>query len=278
MDFIDTHQHLIYHDRFSYSWAADVPQLTGRDFNQDDYDTLTEGRGIANTIFMEVAVDDRHFKDEARFVAGLVGTHGMLGQIASCRPEWEDGTDEWLEECRDLHVVGFRRILHEMPDDLSQTETFRRNLRKIGAAGYTFDLCVFPHQHGITEDLVRACDQQAYVLDHCGVPDIAGDNFAVWAAGIDRLAALPQIDVKLSGITAYCAPGQFSMDVLRPWVDHILERFGPKRMLWGGDWPVVNLGAGLPGWIDLTHQLIGELSEDEQALIANKNARRVYGV
>ncbi len=276
MDLIDTHQHLIYRAQLGYAWTSGIPALATGDFTTDDYARLTNGKGIVGSLFMETGVDDADYQAEARFVAGLVGTGGMLGQIASCRPETNAGFDAWLEECDGLGVKGLRRILHVVPDELSQTSTFRANLRKIGRKGLPFDLCFLARQLGIAEDLARACDNQIFVLDHCGVPDIAAGAFEAWAAGMTRLAALPHLRVKLSGISAYCAPGNVGVSVLRPWVDHVLATFGPDRMLWGGDWPVVNLGLGLPGWIDATRALTDHLSEAERAAIGTQTARGVY--
>jgi predicted TIM-barrel fold metal-dependent hydrolase len=278
MDLIDTHQHLIYRDRLGYGWTVGILPLASGDFTLADYAALTAGHGVAGSIFMETGVDDADYKAEARFVAGLVGQSGMLGQIVSCRPEEEAGFDDWLDECAGLHVRGFRRILHVMPDDLSQTRTFRRNLRKIGARGLAFDICVLARQLPIAVDLARASPDQPLVLDHCGVPDIAGGGFADWAKGIDAMAALPHVHLKLSGITAYCAPGTANQATLQPWVDHVLAAFGPDRMLWGGDWPVVNLGVGLTDWIALTHALLNGLSSNEQSQIAQGTARQVYRV
>ena len=114
------------------------------------------------------------------------------------------------------------------------------------------------------------------MLDHCGVPDIAGGEFSEWANGISALAALPHVHVKMSGISAYCAAGTAHKATLQPWVDHVLAAFGPKRMVWGGDWPVVNLGTGLPEWIDLSRDLLSGLSDAEQTQVASATARRVY--
>lgn len=278
MDLIDTHQHLIYRDRFSYGWTAGIPALAAGDFTLEDYQKLATGRGVVGTIFMEAGVDDADYQDEARFVAGLVGSHGLLGQIASCRPEADEGFDAWLEECSGLGVVGFRRILHVMPDELSRSSLFRANLRKIGAADLSFDVCVLARQLPIAAELARACDSQRLVLNHCGVPDIAGGAFETWAAGIDMLAGLPHVSVKLSGISAYCAPGTSTAETLRPWVDHVLDRFGASRLVWGGDWPVVNLGSGLPEWIAITNRLLAGLSPQERAAIGSENARSIYGV
>jgi predicted TIM-barrel fold metal-dependent hydrolase len=282
MDLIDTHQHLILRDRIGYAWTGEFPILSG-DFTREDYAGLVAGTGVRATIFMETGVDDADYQAEARMVAGMVGTTvggvAMLGQIASIRPEWDEGFDAWLEEAKGLKTVGFRRILHVVPDEVSLTETFRANLRKIGRAGYPFDLNFLSRQLiPIGVPLLKACPDQSYILDHCGVPDVASGDWEVWKAGIDAVAAFPNVVVKLSGITTYCAPGTASVDLVKPYVEHLLEAFGPQRMLWGGDWPVVNLGAGLPEWIRMTGELLSGLSEDEKLAIGRGTAQRVYGV
>ncbi len=277
MDFIDTHQHLIYPDRFSYDWTARHPALAGA-FTLPDYRALTASRGIAGTLFMEVDVPDDEYQDEARFVAGLVGTQGMLGQIASCRPETDAGFDAWLDEAPALHIRGLRRILHEAPDDLSRSDTFRRNLRKIGAAGLPFDLVFLARQHPVAIDLLRACPDQPFVLDHCGVPDVAGGDFARWSTTLRALAAFPNLSAKLSGIAACCAPCTATLATIKPYVDHLIDCFGPARIVWGSDWPVVNIRTTLPDWLTLSRVLIADLSPTERAAIAHDNARRIYRI
>lgn len=277
MDLIDTHQHLILRDHLFYPWAGGSP-LDGRDYTPEDYAHLTAGRGVVGRIFMETAVDDADYRGEARLVAGMVGKGGLLGQIASCRPEVDVGFDDWLAECRGLHVVGFRRILHQVDDAISTTPTFRANLAKIGAAGLPFDLCVFARQHALAEDLIRACPDQPFVIDHFGNPDIAGDGFAPWAAGMARLAAFTQVAVKFSGITVNARADQLTVAVLQPYADHLLAIFGPDRIVWGGDWPVCDMGSGLGGWIDLTHALLAGVDAAAKAAIGTENARRIYRV
>lgn len=278
MDLIDTHQHLILRGRLGYAWADAIPALAASDFTPDDYAGLTQGRGVIGTVFMETGVDDADHQAEARLVAGLVGQGGLLGQIAACRPETDDGFDAWLDECDGLDVVGFRRILHVVDDGLSRTETFRRNLRKIGRRGLPFDLCVLARQHAIAEDLIRSCPDQVLVLDHCGNPDIAAGAFAPWAESLARLARFPNLYVKLSGITANCAPGTVSVGLLQPYVYHVIACFGPERVIWGSDWPVVTINAALPQWIDMTRAMLASLSEDERHRIGTANAREVYGL
>jgi predicted TIM-barrel fold metal-dependent hydrolase len=276
MEFIDTHQHLFWRKRLGYAWTAGIPVLASGDFLPEDYLAGVAGLGVVGSLFMEAGVDDAGYQAEARHVATEVGRNGILGQIASCRPETAEGFDAWLDECADLRVHGLRRILHVVPDEVSQGEVFRANLRKIGQRGWTFDMCFLARQLPIAADLARACPDQVLVLDHCGVPDIAGGAFAVWAEGITALAKLPNVMVKLSGIAAYCAPGTVTLQTLRPWVDHVVQSFGPERMVWGSDWPVVLIGTELPSWLVLTRDLLAGLSEDEKAMIGHRNARRIY--
>ena len=117
------------------------------------------------------------------------------------------------------------------------------------------------------------------MLDHCGVPDIDGGAFGTWRDGVTALAAMPNVIAKLSGVFAYCAPGTASLATVRPWVEAVIEAFGPERCLWGSDWPVVTVAGGdLPAWIAAFRAILAGYSEDEQAAMAHGTAERVYGV
>ncbi len=278
IDLIDTHQHLLYRDRLAYAWSDNLPELAGRDFTVDDYQDLTRGRGVKATIFMEVDADDHHA--ETRFISKVAGDQDnrIAGIISSCRPETDEGFEAWLEECADLPVVGFRRILHEVPDEVSQHETFRGNVRKIGQRGKVFDMVYRADQLGIAHDFASHCDDMILVLDHCGVPDIAGGDIDHWKTAVSKLATLPHVNAKLSGVLAYCAPGTASLDVIHPYIQHVIESFGPDRLVWGSDWPVVNLRSALPDWIDIFRELISGLSDAEQEKMCRSNAVRLYGL
>ncbi|MBL4918444.1 amidohydrolase family protein [Szabonella alba] len=284
MELIDTHQHLILRNHLGYGWTEGIDALAG-DFTRDDYNALVAGRGVIATLFMETGVDEADYKREARLVAGMMGKDAadtgdlpMLGQIAACRPESDEGFEAWLDECRDLHVVGFRRLMQTMPDDMSRAETYRRNIRRIGAAGWPVDLCLSAHQLDIAADLVRACPDVAFVLDHFGTNNFRAGGFDDWRAGMARLADLPNVWVKFSGMTAYVPPDAGPADPPAAIAGAALDLFGPSRLIWGGDWPVVDLGPGLPGWIDLTQRLLAGLSADERAQIGHLNARSFYNL
>ena len=277
---LDTHQHLVYREKASYGWTKDIPPLAEGNFTLDDYKTLTEGLGIGGTLFMETGVDDPDYQQETRFVKSLADNsdNGMIGLISSIRPESDEAFETWLEETIEMGVVGYRRILHVMPDDTSQSDIFRKNVRKIGVSGKTFDICFLPGQLPVACELAKACENTKLILNHCGVPDIAGDGLDPWKQDIKALSQIPNVICKLSGLMAYCAPGTSSLETIEPFVDHALNCFGPNRMVWGSDWPVVNLAKGLPEWIAVTRKILGKLSADEASSIAYGTAQIVYKV
>ena len=280
MELIDTHQHLVYRSQAKYGWTRDIPPLADGDFTLEDYKELTSEFNIKGTLFMETGVDDPDYKNETKFIKSIMDkpNSNIKGLIVSIRPEDNNGFDEWLEETITMNVSGYRRILHVMPDETSQTSTFRNNLKKIGDAGKPFDICYLPTQLKIAAELAKECDQMNLVLNNCGVPPIASGEIDEWGKDIKSLSELSNVTCKLSGLMAYCAPDTSSYETIKPYVDRVLNCFGPDRMVWGSDWPVVNLGKGVQEWIKVTNQILGELSKDEAIKIASSNAERIYNI
>ena len=202
----------------------------------------------------------------------------IKGLIVSIRPEDDNEFNGWFEKTLEMNAAGYRRILHVMPDETSQGQTFINNVKKIGQAGKPFDICYLPSQLSIAYDFVKNCDETNLVLNHCGVPSIAAGEIDQWGKDIKKLSELPNVTCKLSGLMAYCAPGTSSQETIQPYVNHVLECFGPNRMVWGSDWPVVNLGKGIQEWISVTRNILSSLSEDEAVAIGNGNAQKIYKV
>lgn len=281
---IDTHQHLLYPAEFSYSWAKDFLSLQGN-FRIGEYRAAAEDCGIEATIFMEVDVDEGQSSREAGYFCRLAGdaTNGIGGVVAAARPEREDCV-EYLQRITHPKLKGIRRVLHTQPDELSQSHVFRQNIARLGRLGLSFDLCVLQRQLGMALDLVRACPGTTFILDHCGVPDIAGNEaphgpgFVAWQAAINALAREENVHGKISGLSAYARPDQRSVEGLRPYIDTMLGAFGPRRLVWGGDWPVCNLGSGLKAWCDLTRELLAGLESSEREAILSRNARHIYSL
>lgn len=271
----DTHLHLIDRTRLSYPWLAGLPPLD-RDWDFASYCATAARLGITDVLHMEVDVAEADIDAETAWIADLMAQPGSLlrGAISAARPE-SPGFAGWLDRLDRRVVKGIRRVLHVVPDAVSQTALFRENVRRLGTAGLPFDICMLQRQLPLATDLVDACPDTTFILDHCGVPDIVGGNFDGWAASITNLARRDNLHVKLSGITAY-GPADWTADTLRPHVQHVIESFGPARVVWGSDSPVCTLQSSLAEWVALTQLLLAGLTAEDRSAILKGNARRLW--
>jgi predicted TIM-barrel fold metal-dependent hydrolase len=278
MELVDTHQHLWDPGRFPYSWSLGIPSLN-RSFDFSEYLSAAAGLSIAKSVFVECDVDEPHMLEEARMVQALSGEHpSIAGIVAGCRPE-RIGFEASLEKLAALsRVRGVRRVLHNQPDGLSGDALFAQSLRLLPKFGFSFDLCVLARQLPQAVSLVSRCPDVSFVLDHCGVPDVRAGALEPWKSNITELAAFPNVACKISGLVAYADPATWSAEVLRPWVEHILEEFGWDRVVWGSDWPVCTLSATLAQWASAIRGLMANSSDLEQSKLFSRNAERIYRI
>ena len=272
---LDTHQHLLLPELMPYGWTNNHAALRNREFGLNEYLSASADTGIARTLFMEAAPDD--WRAEAPLVYELAARADSMiaGVIAGCRPE-ADGFEAYLDEIAHPKLVGLRRICHVEPDELSQRPLFALNVRRLGQRNLTFDLCFAARQLPLAADLARACPDVTFVLDHCGNPDIAGGGWEQWRANIGQIARLPNVNCKISGVLAYCKPGQANTQTVRPYVETCIEEFGWNRVVWGSDWPVCNGTSTLAQWVETSRAIVTGASQAEQRALFSGNAERIY--
>lgn len=271
---LDTHLHLVYPDRFAYPWLQGAGGLN-RAWSIERFRKEALPLGIDRALHMEVDVAEPDMEAETRFVLGLDPM--VVGAIAAARPEHETFATH-IERLAALPGLrGVRRILHQSEDGLSQTPLFAENLRRLAGHGLTFDLCVLARQHGVGEKLIRQCPDVQFVLDHCGVPDVVGRDYTIWRESLARIAELPNVACKVSGIIAYAGPNWVLAD-LKPYFEAVIDLFGWDRVVWGSDFPVCTQHASLTDWVKATHALLDGCSAEEKAKLLHKNAERVYRV
>ncbi|RWB24829.1 MAG: amidohydrolase, partial [Mesorhizobium sp.] len=236
--------------------------------------------GIEGALHMEVDVDPADIEAETGYVKALSHRKDSLlrGAIASCRPE-EPGFAAYLERQRaDPFIKGFRRVLHVMPDELSEGALFRENIKRLADTQLTFDLVVLPHQIPKAIALADLAPNVQFVLDHCGVPDIKGSSEHAWREHMAEIARRPNVVGKISGVVAYADTGSWTVETLRSYVEHTIECFGWDRVVWGSDWPVCTLGGGLSTWVAATHALLAGASIDERQKLLSGNAKRLWSL
>ena len=200
-----------------------------------------------------------------------------MGAIAACRPESTE-FPAYLERMAALEgVKGFRRILHTSPDELSQRPIFAQNLRRLAATGHPFDLGLLARQLPIGQELVTRCPDVQFVLNHCGVPDVAAKALDPWRRDIEALSERSNVAAKISGIVAY-AGNDWTVDDLRPFVEHTIACFGWDRVVFGSDYPVLTVTADLTRWVTALKEIVAGASTDEQARLFHRNAERIYRI
>ncbi len=273
----DTHLHLINKENLSYPWLSDFAALNS-DNTLETYKNLAEKLGITGCLHMEVDVSEDQINEEISYVTELAqkDPQFLRGVIGSCRPE-QSGFEAFLDLAQENNLLrGFRRVLHVVPDDVSTTVTFQDNIKRLSGTGLTFDLCVLPRQLPLATELVDHCPDVTFILDHCGVPDIASGELEPWRANMKALAERTNVVAKISGIVAYATPDVWGLDDLRPFVDETVAAFGFDRLIWGSDSPVCNLGGGLPTWVAATHALTKAWASHERDAFFHANAYKLW--
>lgn len=272
MKIIDTHLHLIYRDRFSYPWIAGKP--LDRDWTAEQYWAEATILGIETALHMEVDVAEKDMRAETEFVLELPQ---VVGAIAACRPESADFPRHLERLAAMPSVKGLRRILHEVPDEVSRPELFAENIRRLAEHDLSFDLCLRADQLHLGLALARKAPEVRFILDHCGNPDVAHDGLDPWREDIKCLAELPNVSAKMSGIVTN-ARADWTVETIRPYVEHLIGSFGWDRVVWGSDHPVVTLNGSLTRWVEASLELVRGASADEQAQLFHRNAARIYRI
>lgn len=276
--FFDTHLHLIYPDRLFYPWLADFKALN-RPATFDNYQQKAQRLGIQTCLHMEVDIAEDMIRAETAMVEELtlLADSPMHGAISACRPELE-GFPAFLDWAQTRPVIkGFRRVLHVVPDGVSQSGLFRENVKRLSGTGLTFDLCVLPSQLSLAAELADHCPDITFVLDHCGVPDVKSGELSPWAENLSELAKRANVIAKISGLIAYGDVDRWKLEDLRPYFDHTVTVFGPNRIVWGSDSPVCNLGGGLETWVAATHALTDGWTAGDRNALFQQNARNIWG-
>jgi L-fuconolactonase len=270
---IDSHQHFWKYDPAEYGWIDDTMGALRRDFLPADAEREMAAAGVHASI----AVQARQSIDETKwllqlaednpFIAGVVGWVNLQG------PE----VDEQLEYfARYPRLVGVRHIVQGEPDGFLERPAFRHGVGRLERYGLTYDILVYARQLAAAVEFARAFPRQRFVLDHLGKPDVRGDGYSDWRRHFDRMAALPNVCCKLSGLVTEADWDSWTQPQLRPYLDAALEAFGPSRLMIGSDWPVCTVAASYADVIDLVREATSEYSLDERERILSGTARGFF--
>jgi L-fuconolactonase len=276
MSRIDAHQHFWRIDRGDYGWlnAADHPDIC-RDFLPIDLAPLLHRHRIDRTILVQAAPTraETEFLLEiaasTSFVAGVVGWVDMTAADAATRIE---------NLARHDKLVGLRPMLQDIADvEWMLRPDVTKAVVAMTRCGLRFDALVLPRHLPVLGRFLDRHPGLPVVIDHGAKPDIRKGVLKPWADALRAVAARDNTFCKLSGLATEAGPGWTAVK-LAPYIETLVDCFGPRRLMWGSDWPVLNEVGHYGAWLDSAESSTTNLPRPEQELVYGGNAALFYGI
>ncbi len=259
---IDSHVHIWDTDRFPIPWLESIPTLNKR-FWIDDYFAATEGLPVEGFVYLQVEVAPPYALIEAQTIASLAEVDARVLAITPWAPlEEGEKVRLFLEQLVAMSpkIKSIRRIVQAEPDpEYCLQPGFIRGNQLLAEYGLSSEIACNHTQLAATAELVRQCPGTEFILNHIAKPDIRGGVFEPWASQLTELAALGNVVCKISGATTEASFESWTIDDVRPYVEHALTAFGEDRVLFGSDWPVVTQAASYPRWVETVEEITRDL-------------------
>jgi L-fuconolactonase len=271
---VDSHQHFWDLRKLSYDWMGTGPSPLRRNFLPKDLRPLIEDAGVDRTVIVQAHAS----LEEARWIISLAERHDFIAGTVC----WVDLTDRRLGRVLDdlqksRYFNGVRHIWHDEADDAwILRPAVVRGLRELARRGIPYDLLTYPQHLKYIPDLYDRVPGLSGVVDHISKPAIAKAQFEPWGADIARVAEIPSVLCKVSGMVTEARRGHWTADDLKPYVRHVVDCFGYDRLMFGSDWPVCTLAATYREVFDAASEAVGRLSQQARAGVFGGNATRFY--
>jgi len=274
---IDSHIHFWEPTQLTYAWLNDVPAINHA-YLPSDLPTQGDGWRMDKLVFVQADCLPAQGLQEAKWVTQLAQDDARIQGIVAVAPLEQTDYAQHLEQLQALPLVkGVRRLIQSEGAGFCTQPAFVRAVQALPRYGYSFDICVVHHQLGDVLELVAQCPQVAFVLDHLGKPPIREGEIERWKGDINLLARFENVACKFSGMVTEADWEGWNMAHLQPFVDVMLDAFGPERILFGGDFPLHELAfLNYHGWVNTALTLLEGLSEHELHAIFYANAQQFY--
>ncbi len=273
---IDAHQHFWHYDPAEYSWIGAGMEVLKRDHLPGDLAPLLHAAGLDGSV----AVQARQSVEETRWLLELAAREPAIkGVVGWVDLRSADAGRDLERLVVDAKLRGVRHVVQDEPDDeFMLRPDFSRGLSVLAEFGLSYDLLVFPRQLPAACRVVERLPQQRFVVDHIAKPLIREGRLEPWATDLRRLAALPNVMCKVSGLVTEASWQGWRAEDFAPYLDVVFEAFGPGRIMFGSDWPVCTLAAGYQQVVGLVAGYVASLAPAEQAGVWGSNAARFYGL
>lgn len=285
MPIVDTHQHLWDLSKFALPWIKAGEPPLGASHTPKEFAEVTQGLNVVKAVYMEVGMAKADQQREAEYVIELCksGTTPTCAAVVAGDLLSEGFAKYVMHFKGSKYIKGIRHMLHvdgvQARDGLQPA--FQKGLHLLGELGLSFDLCIRPEELPDIDRIVAACPDTRFILDHCGNPQ---QNFTAaqtdnWKRGLQALAARKNIVCKVSGIVANgFTKGVWKADDLAPFVNTVLDTFGPDRTMFASDWPVCTRAATYAEWVNALKQIVSHRPEEQQRKLFHDTAVKFYSL
>jgi L-fuconolactonase len=272
---IDSHIHLWDPTVLRYPWIESVEELA-RPFLPAD---LHASGGPPEWVMVQAGAETDDELAELDWIASLASSDpALVGMVVHAPVEVGRAVRDFVERLAAMPLaVGVRRLIQDEGVGFALTPGFVDGVRAVGEVGLPFDICVRAAERTDVAPLVDACPDVSFVLDHLGKPAIADGEWGPWRTQLADLAQRPNLTCKLSGSTTE-AGREWREAVVRPYLMHALETFGPQRCMFGSDWPVASVTTHYQRWFDLVSDAVSGCTQLEVNAVFAGTAEQVYGL
>ncbi|HUG25569.1 amidohydrolase family protein [Piscinibacter sp.] len=274
---VDAHQHFWRLADRQGHWPPPALAAIHRDFTPADFEPLRDRAGIDATVLVQSMPSEQETRELLRIAHEHAFVHGVVGWVdmkAADAPQRIDAL------AADPLLKGLRPMLQDLPaDDWIADSAVDPASRAMQRHHLVFEALVMPRHLAALEAFASRHGELQVVIDHGAKPSIATGEIDAWRAAMARLAGLPHVACKMSGLLTEARPRGTVEDLL-PYVQTLWELFGPQRLVWGSDWPVLRLVDDYQAWLDMSVALLDAVAPSatatERAAVLGGNAVRLY--
>jgi L-fuconolactonase len=274
---IDAHHHLWKYTPAEYGWISPEMRAIKRDFLPDDLEKLMHHFGIEGTV----TVQARQTLEETRWLLDLAHQHEVMRGVVGWVPLTQGAAVKTHLErfAPDRKLRGVRHVIQDEADDRYILRAdFNEGVRELQGTGLRYDILIFEKHLPLAIRFVDQHPKQVFILDHIAKPRIKDKILSPWDSNIRELAKRQNVYCKLSGMVTEADHQRWTPEVLQPYIDVVLQAFGPKRLMYGSEWPVMLLAGEYAQWFGVVTNAIAKLSKAEQERIMGGTAVEAYGL
>lgn len=278
MTVLDAHVHLWDLSVRPQPWTAPFPLLQ-RSFLLPELEELLNAHGVHGAVVVQAGDTTRETIDLLALAAASPALAGVVGWVDLAGADVPGAVAALRAGPGGDRLVAVRHQLQVEPDSRYLARpAVRDGLAAVSEAGLAYDVVISPWQLPLVTETAAALPGVRFVLDHAAKPPIASGDLRDWRADLTRLAALPNVAVKLSGLVTEASPAGWTQEDLTPVIDHVLDCFGPGRIMAGSDWPVCLLAADYAAVRSTLAPALAGMEEDERAAVLGGTAAHWYRI